>query len=103
MNTQVTKKKKLTLKTKRATRRPVDAGEQVDGAASAPAPAAAAAAGAGRGKVDSSYHKIGAIFAILATLIFIGLIALQVLEWLYYDGALPQGPVFVRRASVTGS
>jgi hypothetical protein len=102
MNTQVTKKKKkLTLKTKRASRRPVDTGEQVEGAASVPAPAAPS--GAGRGKVDSSYHKIGAIFAILATLIFIGLVALQVLEWLYYDGQLPQGPVFVRRASVTGS
>lgn len=101
MNTQVTKKKKLTLKTKRVSRHPADGAAQAE--STAPESAPAAPARAGKVKVDGSYHKIGAIFAIIATLVFVGLIALQVLEWLYYDGPLPQGPVFVRRAPVTGS
>lgn len=74
MNTQVTQKKKLTLKAQKPA---IEAGEGVEAEVSAAPPAA-------RAVVDSSYHTPAAIMAIIASLIFLSLIALQAIEWAFY-------------------
>lgn len=84
MKTQATKRK-LTLKTQKA--QPAsDAEGKADGADTTP-PAAApvAAAPTGKAVVDTSYHKPALIMAILAALVFLALIAVQALEWYYYQ------------------
>lgn len=70
MNTQVTLKKKLSIKAQPSA--PEAAGEA--------APERAAV----RRVVDSSYHTPGAIMAIIASLVFLSLIALQAIEWAFY-------------------
>jgi hypothetical protein len=70
MNTQVTLKKKLSIKAQPG------APEAVEAAA----PERAAA----RRVVDSSYHTPAAIMAIIASLVFLSLIALQAIEWAFY-------------------
>jgi hypothetical protein len=74
MNTQVTQKKKLTLRTQKPG----------DNAGEAGASAEDAAPAFRRVTVDSSYHTPGAVIAIIASVIVLSLIALQAIEWAYY-------------------
>jgi hypothetical protein len=77
MKTQVTKKK-LTLRTQKA--EPVAPAEE-----EASAPVAAPQVAAFRPHVSDAYHKPAMIAAILACLVFLGLIAIQIIEWTYYQ------------------
>lgn len=78
MKTSVTKKK-LTLKTKKAA--PVPEPQE-----QAPTATPAVATGVVDATVvDTSSHKPAFIAAILAALVFLGLIAIQIIEWVYYQ------------------
>lgn len=89
MKTQVTKRK-LTLKNKKAASAPDTAAEGA-GAEEGTAPAAAKAPG--KTGVNAAYHKPAAIMAILASLIVLGLIAVQVMEWVYYQSPPSAWPI----------
>ena len=74
------KKKKLTLKITRAATPTAGQDNGADEAEVLAAPTAPAKA-----VIDSAYHKPAAIIAIITALIFLGLIAVQLLEWTYYE------------------
>ncbi len=77
MDTQVTQKKKLTLRAQKP-----DLGPDAGAGATADAPAEVAVA---RPAIDSRYHTPAAIIAIVASVIFLTLLALQAMEWAYYQ------------------
>lgn len=74
------KKKKLTLKTTKSAAASANQDSGTGKAAKSNAPAVATKA-----VVNSAYHKPAAIIAIITSLIFLGLIAVQLLEWTYYE------------------
>ena len=92
------KKKKMTVKTVKAKGQIPDAAEaEVEPEAEAEADVAPIPAAppqrAGRPRVDGKAYTVSVVFAIIAILMFIGLITIQALELSYY---YQPRPVFIR-------